>query len=79
MNATTEQVTASVSHFLRLVKQGRHRGCSSGERHARRLAFAVLESALGLDDQATEGLKIFIDFARSSPNTMREMVERGQE
>ena len=63
------------AHFLDLVKQGQHPGCSSSERDARLLAQAVLEHALSLDSEATIGLFEWITWSREFPSTARDYLE----
>ena len=63
-----------LEHFIRLAKSGRHRGCSSGEHSARRLALCVIEHAGGLDDTALEGLCEFVRRAAMYPNLAQDLI-----
>ena len=64
----------SLTHFLRLVKQGKHRGSSSGEKQARQLAQCVVRNIPGLDGLAVDGLIEFIRGTVRSPETGRTLA-----
>ena len=64
------------AHFLDLVKQGQRPGCSTTERGARLLATAVLDHALGLDNEATRGLVEWLTWSRQFPTTARDYLEQ---
>jgi hypothetical protein len=67
--------TAEFKFFIRLARKGKHPGASSGEKHAHRLAMAVLDSIDILDDRAVEGLIDFIHYSKGAPETVRSLVE----
>lgn len=51
-----------LEHFIRLARVGkRNRGASGGEKRAYKLAQCILDNVPGLDGQAINGLKMFID------------------
>ena len=64
-----------IERFVDLALQGQRKGCSGGERHARILALAVLDSINILDGSAREGLIEFIHSAAAAPETCRELVK----
>ena len=45
--------------FLELARRGRHRGASSGEQRAYRIAKAIIENARGIDDSSLSDLGHF--------------------
>jgi hypothetical protein len=64
-----------LTHFVRLARRGKHRGCSSGERQARNLAKAILEAAPVLDDSAINGAVKFLVGCAQAPWKARELLE----
>ena len=71
----SEQTVIPVNqHFLDLVEQGQHDGCSESERNARTLAIAILDAVPGFDATATRGLKEWIDYVKKRPSSARDLV-----
>jgi hypothetical protein len=54
------EVSSQFRHFVSLAKRGKHKGASTYERHAHKLASALLDAVPGLDGGATSGLVEFI-------------------
>jgi len=63
-----------LDHFLRLAREGKRSGCSSGERAARKLAEAILNYGVGLDESACEGAIEFLRRAPLAPSLARELI-----
>lgn len=63
---SAEETTTSraLEHFIRLARQGRHRGSSGGEKTALKLALVFLDGS-SLDDLALDGLREFMNLAKS--------------
>lgn len=53
-----------LKHFVRLARQGKHRGSSGGEKTARKLAEVFLDGS-AIDDAAIQGFCEFMQAARS--------------
>lgn len=66
-----------MSHFLRLVANGKHRGSSGGEKSARKLAIAIREHCLGLDAEAIDGAIKWMEFCRRKPSVARDFLNCG--
>lgn len=64
----------ALSHFLDLALKGKYRGCSGGCKRARTIARAVVDCVPGLDGQARDGLRVFIDLAANSPGSARDLL-----
>lgn len=62
-------------HFLRLVRQGGHHGCSGCEAAARKLAVAIREAAGRLDDEAITGAVVFMGLCERYPSRCRDLLE----
>jgi len=80
MNALAEKNVADpaehreLDHFLHLVSGGKHRGASSGERSARKIAKTFVDCGLVLDMDAIDGLCEFIRIAKAHPGAARDVV-----
>jgi hypothetical protein len=65
-----------MEHFLALARRGKPRtGASGGEVRARKLALAILEYAIGLDEQALDGAAEFLRRAPLAPQAARLLVD----
>ena len=65
-----------MEHFLKLARRGKpDTGASGGEVRARRLVFAILENAAGLDAQAIEGAAEFLRRAPLAISTARALID----
>jgi hypothetical protein len=64
----------ALAHFIRLAKNGRQGGASTGARTAHTLAMLMLDDGLLLDGLAIEGLIDFIRAAKAAPETTRDLV-----
>jgi len=65
---------AAFDHFKDLVNRGAGPGPSTSETHALWLAWAVVDHVSTLDDNAREGLHVFIDFAANCPDSARDCL-----
>jgi hypothetical protein len=63
-------------HFVKLARQGKFHGASSGAIAAREIALTICEHGTTLDGQATEGLVDYIRAAKQSPEIARELLDR---
>ncbi len=63
-------------HFLDLAQSGRDNpGASTYEKHAARLAAAVIELVPGMDSEAVCGVRKFIHLAAGNPDAARELIK----
>jgi hypothetical protein len=69
------ETSATLEHFLRLARAGKHKGCSSGEQRARNIAHALLNGVPGLDDSALTGITEFIGLIERAPMTARDLIK----
>ncbi|MCL2647631.1 MAG: hypothetical protein FWD61_11590 [Phycisphaerales bacterium] len=63
--------------FLDLAQHGQYRVSDPIEKHAARLAEAVVEHAQFLESQLREGLVEFMEFAARYPATAKKLLEDG--
>jgi len=66
----------SVEHLLTLARRGKHPASSGGEKQARKLVQCVLNHAIGLDSQATDGIGKLAKFIQASPQDGTQAVRR---
>lgn len=65
-----------LEHFLNLARRGKPNTCASGgELRARKLALAILEHGIGLDDEARAGAAEFLRLAPMQPQTARTLID----
>lgn len=62
------------THFMRLVRQGKHRGASGGEKAAYKLARAMLECAASFDETALDGAIAWCAFCNKNPMTAQDIL-----
>ena len=56
-----------LQHLLTLARSGNHSRASSAERQARKIVRAVIDNAIGLDAQATQGIDELIGIVQANP------------
>jgi hypothetical protein len=66
---------SSLEHFVRLANAGKHPGCSSGERAARRIALCLLKESLVLDGTATAGIVEYLALVQRHPTKASDLVK----
>lgn len=65
----------ALEHFVSLARTGkRNAGASGGEKRAYRLAKCVIDDVPGLDQDAVEGLKLFIDTCGARPSLADDWI-----
>lgn len=72
--ATVNEAIRSLKHLLTLARRGKLPGSSRGEKQARALVLAILNNAIGLDSEATNGLPVLLRLVQASPQTGVELV-----
>ena len=64
-----------LEHLLNLARAGHHSHASGAERQSRKLVRCILQNAIGLDSQATEGITNLIQVVQAQPQFGREYVK----
>lgn len=66
----------ALNHFIRLARNGKHRGASGGCLAAYPLALTILETVPRLDYLALDGMAVFVGLAKMAPESAREFLGR---
>lgn len=65
-----------MQHFIDLILQGKRSGCSYSENGSRKLAKLILKYVPSMDDEAINGLKNFVDFAKNHPTSAQDLLRK---
>jgi hypothetical protein len=68
-------MSPELEHLLTLARAGHHGHASGVERQARKLVRSVLQNAIGLDGQATDGVTQLIHLVQAQPMFLRDYVK----